>query len=117
MSAVDTASARAMPALPVWLIATVSGLFALLYAFVVWTALGFLLQQAGGVQGLTGYGWFVLVLPVVFPLVAFAAAFAIGWRRRALPLILVLLTGLALVAVFWLNILAYAAATPSLYVS
>ena len=117
MSTIDTASARRVPALPVWLIATIAGFFALLYAFVVWTALGFLLQQAGGVQGLTGYGWFVLILPVVFPLIAFAGAFAIGWRRGALPFVLVLLTGLALVAVFWLNILAYAAAAPSLYVA
>jgi hypothetical protein len=103
------------PALPVWLIATVAGLFGLLYAFVVWTALGFLIQQAGGVQGLTGYGWFVLILPVVFPVLAFAGAFAIGWRRRALPYALAMLTGLCLVAVFWLNILAYAAASPALY--
>ncbi|WP_231917623.1 bacitracin resistance protein [Microbacterium pygmaeum] len=104
-------------ALPVWLVATIAGLFGLFYAFVVWTALGFLLQQAQGVVGLTGYGWFVLILPVVFPLVVFAGAFAIAWRRSALPLVLTLLTGLALVAVFWLNILAYAAASPGLYVA
>lgn len=115
MNAVESGRGARTPILPVWLVVTISGLFALFYAFVVWTALGFLFQQAGGVQGLTGYGWFVLLLPVIFPLVAYAGAFAIGWRRAALPFILVLLTGLALVAVFWLNILAYAAATPSLY--
>ncbi|MCR2801127.1 bacitracin resistance protein [Microbacterium sp. zg-Y818] len=113
-----TAAAAAGPrrtALPTWLIAVVAGAFLLLYAFVFWTALGFLLQQAGGVEGLTGYGWFVLLLPVIFPPAVFAIAFAIGWRRRALPFVAVMLTGLAFVAAFWLDVLAYAAAAPSLY--
>lgn len=101
--------------LPVWIIVAIAGLSGLLYAYVVWSALGFLVQQASGVEGLTGYGWFVLVLPVVFPVAVFAGAFAIGWRRGALPFVLVMLTGLAVVAVFWLDVLAYAAATPSLY--
>lgn len=112
-----SAGARPAPALPVWLIAAIAGVFALLYAFVVWTALGFLLQQAGGAQGLTGYGWFVLALPIAFPVVVFALAFAIAWRRSILPFTLVMLTGLALIAAFWLDVLAYAAASPSLYLS
>lgn len=111
----ESAALRTRPALPVWLIVTVAGLFALLYAYAVWTALAFLLQQAGGSAGLSGYGWFVLLLPVVFPLVAFGVAFAIGWKRKILPFALVLLTGLAVVAAFWLNVFAYAAASTSLY--
>ena len=113
MTAVERAGRRA--ALPAWLIAVIAGGFLLLYAFVFWTALGFLLQQAGGLAGLTGYGWFVLLLPVIVPPLIFAAAFAIGWRRRVLPFIAVMLTGLAFTAAFWLNVLAYAAASPSLY--
>lgn len=115
MSAAEASGVRREPAMPVWIIATIAGVFGLLYAYVVWTALGFLLQQAGGTQGLTGYGWFVLLLPVIFPLLVFAGAFALGWRRTAVPFVLVLLSGLALIAVFWLNILAYAAAADSLY--
>ena len=65
-------------------IATIAGVFLLLYAYVVWSALAFLIQQASGVEGLSGYGWFVLLLPIVFPLVVFAGAFAIGWKRNAL---------------------------------
>ncbi|QIG41291.1 bacitracin resistance protein [Microbacterium sp. 4R-513] len=103
------------PILPVWLIATIAGVFLLLYAYVVWSAVAFLVQQASGVEGLSGYGWFVLLLPIVFPLVVFAAAFAIGWRRNAGQFALVLLTGLGLVAAFWLNIFAYAAASTALY--
>ncbi|TDN92611.1 bacitracin resistance protein [Microbacterium sp. BK668] len=113
MSAV--ASSRRGPVLPVWLIATIAGVFLLLYAYVVWTALAFLVQQASGVEGLTGYGWFVLLLPIVFPLVVFGGAFAIGWKRSAGQFALVLLTGLGLVAAFWLNIFAYAAASSALY--
>ncbi len=111
----EAAAGTRRSALPTWLIAVIAGGFLLLYAFVFWTALGFLLQQAGGVTGLTGYGWFVLLLPVIFPPAVFAAAFAIGWRRRALPYVAVMLTGLAFVAAFWLDVLAYAAASPSLY--
>ena len=113
MTAAETTASR--PRLPVWLIVTIAGVFALLYAYVVWTALAFLLQQAGGTAGLTGYGWFVLILPVVFPIVVFGVAFAIGWRRGAAQFALVLLTGLAFIAAFWLNVFAYAAATPALY--
>lgn len=108
-------STRRRPVLPVWLIATIAGVFLLLYAYVVWSALAFLIQQASGVEGLSGYGWFVLLLPIVFPLVVFAGAFAIGWKRNAGQFALVLLTGLGLVAAFWLNIFAYAAASTALY--
>lgn len=103
------------PALPVWLIVTIAGVAGLLYAYALWTALGYLMLQAGGVEGLSGYGWFVHLLPVVFPVAVFAGAFAIGWRRRALPFALIMLAGLTLVAVFWLDVLAYASVTPSLY--
>lgn len=113
MTAADLS--RRTPRLPVWLIVAIAGVFALLYAYVVWTALGFLVQQASGVEGLSGYGWFVLILPVVVPLVVFGLAFAIGWRRGAGQFSLVLLTGLAVVAAFWLNVFAYAAASTALY--
>jgi hypothetical protein len=110
----NTPSVR-RPVLPVWLIATIAGIAALLYAYVFWAALGFLIQQATGVEGLSGYGWFVLILPVVFPLAVFAGAFALGWRRSALHFALLLLTGLALVAVFWLDVFAYAGAADAIY--
>lgn len=94
--------------LPVWLIATVSGAFGLLYAYVVWNAVAFLVVQAGGSVGLNGLGWFVMIFAVVFPIVVFAAAFSLGWRRGLAPFALIMLSGLALVAVFWANVLAYA---------
>lgn len=94
--------------MPVWLTATVAGFFGLFYAYVVWNTVTLLVAQAGGPLGLNGLGWFVLLLAVVFPVIAFAVAFAVGWRRRVLPFAAILLAGLALVAVFWLNVVALA---------
>ncbi|MBA8817401.1 hypothetical protein FHX48_002500 [Microbacterium halimionae] len=95
-------------ALPTWLIATIAGLFGLFYAYAAWNALDLLVRQASGPLGLSGYGWFVMSIAVLFPIIAFAGAFALGWRRKIGPLFLIMLTGLALVSVFWLNVVAYA---------
>lgn len=94
---------------PTWLLVTISVLFGLFYAYALWNALAFLVSQASGPLGLNGYGWFVLLLAVVFPLLAFGVAFAVGWRRRSWEFALVLLAGLCVVAVFWMNVIAYAA--------
>lgn len=113
MSDKATDAAASTPAkgrTPTWLVATICGAFGLFYAYAVWNAVAFLVEQAGGPLGLNGYGWLVLLLPVVFPLVAFAVAFWIGYRRRAHELALVMLVGLALVAVFWLDVVGFAAA-------
>lgn len=102
------ASAVRRTALPTWLIFAIALVAGLLYAYIVWNAVTLLVYQAGGMLGLNGLGWFVLLAAVVFPIAVYSAAFGIGWRRRALPFLLVMLSGLALVAVFWLNVLAYA---------
>lgn len=92
---------------PTWLLATISGLFGLFYAYAVWNAVAFLIAGATSAAGLNGVGWAFLLFAAAFPLLVFAAGFAIGWRRRSWELALVLLAGLGLVAVFWLNVLAY----------
>ena len=92
---------------PTWIIATVAGLFGLFYAYAVWNALDFLIKQATGVFGLNGLGWLVLGLAVVFPLIVFALTVSLGHKRRIGDFTLMLLTGLALVAVFWLSVVAY----------
>lgn len=104
----ETTRAVRSTALPVPVLFATAGLFGLFYAYVVWNAVTLLVTQASGPLGLNGLGWFVLLLAVFVPVVVYAVAFAIGWRRRFLPLVLVMLTGLALVAVFWLNVLGYA---------
>lgn len=111
MSTAQTDAAASARRIPTWLTVTVSGVFGLFYAYAVWNAVAFLISQASGPLGLNGYGWFVLLMPVVLPLIVFGAAFAVGYRRSALHLLLTLLTGLALVSVFWLNIVGYAASS------
>ncbi len=93
---------------PSWLPTAIAGAFGLFYAYAVWTAVGFLVAQATGVEGLNGGGWAILLLSVVFPVFVFVAAVVIGRRRPLLHLAVILLVGLGLVAVFWLNILTYA---------
>lgn len=105
----DAAASVAVRRTPTWLIVTISVFFGLFYAYAVWNAVAFLVSQASGPLGLNGYGWFVLLSAVLFPLICFGVAFALSWRRAPAKFALVLLAGLGLVAVFWLNIVAYAA--------
>lgn len=91
-------------AAPTWLIATIAGFFGLFYAYMVWNAVAFLIQQAGRLNGL---GWTVLLAAVLVPIAAFAVTLALGSKRRSWELALLQLTGLALVCVYWLNVLAY----------
>ncbi|WP_298038036.1 hypothetical protein [uncultured Microbacterium sp.] len=52
--------------------------------------------------------WIMLIVSVVFPLIAFLVALIIGLRRPLLELALVLLAGVGLAMVFWMNVLLYA---------
>ena len=96
---------------PTWLVAVICGAVGLFYAYAVWNAVGNLVTtiQVFGDAGLTlnALGWFIWIFAAVFPLLVWGAAFAIGYRRAPHELLLVMITGLALVAVFWLNVVAY----------
>jgi len=94
--------------MPTWLAATVAGAFGLFYAYAVWNAVSFLVQRAGATPALNGLGWALLIFAAAFPVLVFAGALALGLRRRAGEFALLLLTGLGLVAVFWLDVVAYA---------
>ncbi|MFT4212398.1 MAG: bacitracin resistance protein [Microbacterium sp.] len=96
---------------PVWAVTATAGGFGLFYAYAVWSAVAFLIQCAA--QSITGYGWFVLLLPIAFPIVVFGGAFAAGRRRGLLVFAFLLLAGLALVAVFWLNVVGMVAGAPA----
>lgn len=99
----------------VGILVTVAVGFGVLYAWATWAAVDLLVRQATGPLGLSTLGWIVHVLPIVFPVVVFGIAFAIGYRRAAGEFALALLAGLALTAVFWVDILAYALTSYSLY--
>jgi hypothetical protein len=87
--------------------AIVLGLAGLFYAYAVWNAVAYLVTVAQ--YGLNAYGWFVLIFSVLFPILVFVAAYALGRRRSVLEFAVVLLAGLALVAVFWMNVVALSA--------
>ena len=99
---------ESMPAhhAPRWLRAVVLGISGLFYAYAVWNAIAHLIAMAQ-VSGLTPTGWVTLLFGVILPALVFALAYAIGRRRSIGELSLVLLVGLALVAVFWLSLVGY----------
>lgn len=107
-SVTESTAAERRTALPVWLIATIAGFFGLFYAYAVWNAVAFLISQATGPLGLNGGGWGLLLTAIAFPIIVFALAFAIGWKRGAGAFALIMLSGLGIVAVFWMNVIAYA---------
>jgi len=96
---------------PLWLVVAISAVTGLFYAYAVWNAIGNLVQTVGfyGEAGmsLNALGWLVWIFAAIFPLLVWGAGFAIAYRRAAHELFLVMLTGLGLVAVFWLNVVAY----------
>jgi hypothetical protein len=103
-----TTAARTAPA---WAVAAIAGAFALLFAYAVWSAVSYLVGwiQAAEVAGLslTPMGWTVWILAIVLPILLFGLALGLGRRRGLTVLALLLLAGLALVAVFWLDVIAY----------
>lgn len=104
-AAAETSADDAARRGPRWLIALVVGLAGLFYAYAVWNAVAHLIGFAR--SGLTGVGWVTLLFGVVFPMIVFVFAYAIGRRRNVGELALVLLAGLGVVAVFWLSLLGY----------
>jgi hypothetical protein len=90
---------------PTWILVAIGGFFALFYAYALWQAVGNTVQAAQ--IGLNGLGWFIWIFAILFPVIAFAVSFALSYRRSVAVYTLVLLTGLGLVAVFWLNVIAY----------
>ncbi|MEV8266267.1 bacitracin resistance protein [Microbacterium sp. NPDC076911] len=117
--AMDAAPAAARKS-PTWLVATISGFFGLFYVYAMWNAIGNLVQtvQVASDLGLSlnALGWFLWIFATLFPLLIWGAAFALASRRRAHELFLIMLTGLALVAVFWLNVIAYSTLNTSVLV-
>lgn len=113
-----SASARRTPG---WVVASVAGLFGLFYAFAVWNGVGQLITQlnffsdAGIALSVTG--WAVWVLTIVLPIAVFAAGVGIGRSWGIGRLSLLLLAGLAVVAVFWLDVIAYATASQSAFIA
>ncbi len=103
--------------MPVWLLGTIMGVFGLFYAYAVWNAIGNLVQtvQFFGDAGrpLNAFGWALWIFAILFPVIVYVLAFWLAHRRHAGHAVLIMLTGLGLVAVFWLDLVAYTALNSS----
>lgn len=99
-------TARTTGSSPRWLTGLVLGIAGLFYAYAVWNAIDRLASMASP-NGLTGTGWVTMLFGALFPALVFVFALGIGRRRTVGTLALVLLTGLGVVAVFWLSLLGY----------
>jgi len=84
----------------------VIGFLGLAYAFLIWNATFYLITMAQA--GISGYGWAVLLMPVIVPMIVFTVALLMTRRRPLGTFILAMLAGLGLSAVFWLDTLSYA---------
>ncbi|UYO98403.1 hypothetical protein OED01_06745 [Microbacterium sp. M28] len=100
---VEQASFRPTPG---WLAALVVGVSGLFYAYAIWNAIAHIIAMSQP-DGLTVTGWITLVFGAIFPAIVFALAWVFGRRRNVGELALVMLTGLAVVAVFWLSLVGY----------
>ncbi|HLS93307.1 MAG TPA: hypothetical protein VK015_07310 [Microbacterium sp.] len=93
---------------PAWLRAVVAGIFGLRYAYAFWAGLGNLLAMNSLAEFLGGTmqptAWIALILAMIVPVAVFAIAVTIGVRRALWKLAVLLLVGLALVGVFWINV-------------
>ncbi|MFJ4045029.1 hypothetical protein ACIPV2_04695 [Microbacterium sp. NPDC089987] len=83
-----------------------TGILGLAYAFIIWNATFYLIEMAQA--GISGYGWTVLVMPVIVPMIVFTVALMLTRRRALGVFIVVMLAGLGLSAVFWVDTLSYA---------
>ncbi len=88
-----------------WASIGIAIVFGLLYAYVLWGAIGDLISLPASLGSLTP--WWLLVLAVAVPVVAYVAAFVLGFRRSIGPRALFLFIGLAVVACSTVDSIAY----------
>jgi hypothetical protein len=95
-------------ATPLWLAVAIAVFFGLFYAYDAWEAVGNLvgLNAAAGQLGttLSGFGWGVLIVGILMPILVFALAFWLGRRRKAGVQALLFFAGLCVSAVLSLDI-------------
>jgi hypothetical protein len=80
-----------------WPSLVVAVVFGLLYAYILWSAIGNLIELPQQLDSASA-PWGLLVLDVVLPVIAYAAAFWLGRRRPVLARALLFFIGLALLA-------------------
>ncbi|WP_036320583.1 hypothetical protein [Microbacterium indicum] len=105
--ATETAARRAAP---IWLRGVVFIVFGVLYAYAIWAGITYLIVMASTASAyggsLTPVAWIAMIMTMVVPVVSYAASAILGRGRALWALGLMLLTGLALTGVFWLDVQA-----------
>jgi hypothetical protein len=79
-----------------WASIALAVVFALLYAYVLWNAIGNLIQLPKALGSASP--WLLLILDVVLPVVVYVLAFLLGIRRRIVQRGLLFLIGFFLLA-------------------
>lgn len=95
---------------PRWATLAVLAVFGLFYAYDVWEAVQNIVNisavyTAFGLQA-ADVPWWLLIVAILIPVLAFVLAYVLGRRRALLGQALILLVGLALVAVLSLDVIA-----------
>lgn len=108
-AAARTANAEDRPHRPGrWVTAVVAGIFGLFYAYDVWEAIGNLVGLGSAAAALgtsfSAFGWTVLIVAILMPIVVFGLAVWLGRGRRVPVQALLLAAGLCLSAVLSLDI-------------
>ena len=88
-----------------WASVAVAVIFGLLNAYVLWNAIGNLVTLPGVFGTLTP--WWILILDVAAPVLAYVAAFLVGRRKTIGPRALLFLIALAVVACSTVGSIAY----------
>jgi hypothetical protein len=88
-----------------WASIAIAIIFGLLYAYVLWGAIGDLISLPASLGSLTP--WWLLILAVAVPVVAYVAAFILGFRRSLGARTLFLFIGFAVVACSTVDSIAY----------
>ncbi|MEO6309826.1 MAG: hypothetical protein ABIO33_03985 [Leifsonia sp.] len=98
----------AVPRAPYKLTIALAVLFGLFYVYDVWEAVGNLVGLNLTAQSLdtqlSGFGWAVLIVAVLMPLLVFGGAFWLGRRRNVGAQAVIFFGGLCLVAVISIDI-------------
>ncbi len=99
------------PATPLWLAVTIAAIFGVLYAYDVWEAVrdlvGVSLMVGDLGVSLAGIGVALLIAALLVPLIVYALAFWLGYRRGPLAQVVLFLAGYAFVQVLTLDLGAF----------
>ncbi|WP_448005093.1 hypothetical protein [Agromyces bauzanensis] len=96
------------PATPLWLAVTIAAIFGVLYAYDVWEAVrdlvGVSLMVGDLGVSLAGIGIALLIAALLVPILVYALAFWLGYRRDPLAQVVLFLAGYAVVQALTLDL-------------